>query len=334
MVEEAQAFTAGGSAALTQAQRSRLSSTISSIAKRGGFVWVGIEDPEGDEVDALAQELGLHPLAVADAASGKQQPKVQEYEEHLFVVMWALDYAKVDAELAIDQIFAFVREGLVVTVVHHSGRGKGRRGNDEHGIADALTDADAEHGVLGGLYAIMNHVVAGYTEVSDHVEDELEKLEKQVFDSQTRENVRAIHRLRQQIGKAQRAISGLATALDAGREHLKTLAVGHERVEPYFRDLLDDLVGTNQLIGDQDRALDGVLSSHENNVASRQNDDMRKISAFAALLAVPTVVAGLYGMNFKNLPGVGWSFGWLVTIGAILVLDGAMYWAFKRRDWL
>lgn len=126
----------------------------------------------------------------------------------------------------------------------------------------------------------------------------------------------------------------LAAALRESTQHLETVTVGKDRIGPYLQDLLDDAAGTAALINNQSQALDAILSSHENNVSARQNKDTRTISAFAALLALPTLIAGLYGMNFKNIPLVQWQYGWLVVGGAIIVVDIVIYLMFKRRHWL
>lgn len=327
--ERAIAFCDGESEPLDPAQGQDLAEAIDAVAKRGGFVWIGLHDPDEAALRELADLFKLHPLAVADAVSGKQQPKVQMYDEHLFVVLWALVYPKLSEQFTIGQTFLFVRDGLIITVQRNGGADE-----MDFGAVLEATHADLDHGVLGAFYGIVNSVVAGYTEVADHIESELEGLEEQVFDRHARDNVRRIYRLRQQIGKAQRAVAGLSVSLETSREQLSDLTVGHEKIDPYFRDILSDLVGTNQLIGDQDRALDGVLASHENNEASRQNEDTRKISAIAALLSVPAVLAGLFGMNFQNLPGVDWQYGWETLVAVILIIDGVMFGSFKKRHWL
>ncbi len=329
MISEIAGFGDGRRESLTGLPLGQLPSTIDRLAKLGGFVWISLDDPDAAELESLGALLGLHPLAVADAASGRQQPKIQSYEEHLFVVLWMLIRPADSDEVTIAPTFLFVRDGLLVSVRRGGGAG-------QHDFSAMLDAAFAElgHGAVGALYAIMHGIVEGYTEVTDLMESDLETLETQVFAEETTENVRQIYRMRQQIGRVQRAISGMSVSLGVSREHLRDLIVGHERVEPYFQDLIDDLVGTNQLIGDQDRALDGVLASHENNVAVRQNNDTRKISAFAALLSVPAVLAGLFGMNFTNLPGVSWAFGWEVLVAVIVVIDVVMYVMFKRRRWL
>lgn len=314
---------------LTAAQRKNPRAATLAAKRAGGFVWIGLEDPDAKEMGELAEALGLHPLPVADAVTGKQQPKIQSFDDHLFVVLWALMNPGIDKPVTVGEVFVFVRDGMLLTVQRNAGKQPLEIEKIFRGVETQLAE-----GAVGGLYGIMSHVSAGYTETASDVEKELEKIETQVFDNHRKESGERIYRLRQQIGKLQRAVSSLASALEASKDHLGALVVGHEKLEPYLRDLLDDLSGTGQLVSDQGAALDGVLSSHENNVASQQNDDTRKISAFAALLSVPTVLAGLYGMNFKNLPGVRWSFGWLAVVVAVLVLDAIMFVNFKKRHWL
>lgn len=329
MIEEIAEFHGGQRESLVDSPHATLPKRILTAKRRGGFVWISLIEPNAAEFSEFADLLGLHPLAAGDAVSGKQQPKIQAYDEHLFVSLRALTGADRFLDIAIAPTFLFVREGLLITVQHN-------RGSDAAGFGAVLDDAAAgiDHGVVGALYAIMRSHVEVYTEVADRIETELEKLENQVFDERVREGDRQIYRLRKQIGRIQRAISGMSVALETSKEHLSNLTVGHEPVEPYFRDLIDDLAGTNQLVADQDRALDGVLASHQNNVAILQNADTRKISAFAALLSVPAVLAGIFGMNFKNLPGVDWTYGWEVLIAVIVVLDIVLFLAFKRRHWL
>ncbi len=295
--------------------------------EQGKFVWICLDDPDEDELNSLAKTFDLHPLALADAISGKQQPKIQFYDEHLFVVLWTLRGPNGSQTIELGQLFLFVRSDLLLIV---------RRNAGDSDLGAVVEDALNRLGPtsLDALYSVMSSVVAGYTAQTDHIEQELQKLETQVFDGTVHESIEPIYRLKQHIGRLQRAISGLAASLVASMDHLKNISVGDERVEPYLRDLLDDLAGTNQIISDQDRALDGVLASHESNVAIRQNDDTRKISAAAALLSVPTVLAGLYGMNFDNLPGASSTYGWGVLLGVIVAIDSVLYVIFKRRRWL
>jgi magnesium transporter len=187
---------------------------------------------------------------------------------------------------------------------------------------------------MSAVYEVMANIARGYTEVSSVIEKELEALEAQVFDEDQKDDSKRIYALRKQIGKVNRAVSGISTSLANARAHFDKLSIGNERVGVYFQDLIDDLTGTDQLTTDQNSALDGVISTHENSVASQQNTDARKISAIAALVAVPAVVAGLFGMNFKNLPAVSWAFGWELSVVIILAFDLCAFLFFRRRRWL
>jgi magnesium transporter len=320
--------TTGAPKSLGAAAQKSLTATVAAAKRSRKFVWIGLEDPDEAEMRALADELGLHPLATVDAITGKQQPKIQSFDEHLFVVMWMLRRTR-SAKLGIGELFLFVREGLLVTVQRDMGA---------HPLAvDEIleaTETSLNAGAVGGMYGLMASVASAYSEVASDVETQLEQLEAQVFNSKTAEDGEKIYRLRQQIGKLQRAVASMARALETSRDRVTELAVGNTAIHPYLHDLLDDLAGTAQLVSDQREALDGVLSSHENNVASQQNVDTRKISAIAALLSVPAVLAGLAGMNFKNLPGVNWTYGWEALVAIILVIDGVMFVNFRRRRWL
>jgi magnesium transporter len=303
-------------------------SAIATAKKAGGFVWIGLEDPDEKEMADLAERLELHPLPTLDATTGKQQPKIQSYDQHLFVVMWLL-HRSPQSRLRVGELFMFIRDGLLVTVQ------RDMRGHpvDVPQILEA-TETSLHAGSVGALYGVMANIANTYSDLASDVEKDLEHLEHQVFDQNEKDDGAMIYRLRQELGKLQRAVSSFAKALETSRDRLDKLAIGNKALEPYLRDLLDDLAGTAQLVSDQGSALDGVVSSHENNVASQQNDDTRKISAFAALLSVPTVIAGLYGMNFKNLPGVNWTFGWESVAAAVIILDVVMFINFKRRHWL
>lgn len=318
----------GASKPLTVAAQKSFGATIAAAAKSKGFVWIGLEDPDEKEMRALAEQLGLHPLATIDAITGKQQPKIQSFDEHLFVVMWMLRATRTQ-KLDVGSLFLFVRDGLLVTVQ----RDMGKHPLVIEDILDA-TETSLKAGAVGGMYGLMANVTNTYSGIASDVEGELEDLERQVFDMATTEDGEKIYRLRQQIGKLQRAVSSMAKALETSHDRVSRLAVGNKALEPYLHDLLDDLAGTAQLVSDQRSALDGVVSSHENNVASQQTIDTRKISAIAALLSVPAVLAGLAGMNFKNLPGETWVYGWEALIAVILVVDALMFVNFRKKGWL
>ena len=232
-------------------------------------------------------------------------------------------------DIALGQTFLYIGDGWLLTVQ--------RADEEEPTDLRALVQespTELRDSPMAAAYVIMAEIVDGYAKAAADVETDLEELEEQVFTESTTEDHKRIYRVRKDIGRIDRAVSSIAAALRESTDHLDAMTVGHEHVVPYLHDLLDDAAGTAALINNQSRALDAILSSHENNVSARQNKDMRTISAFAALLALPTLIAGLYGMNFKNIPLVQWQYGWLVIAAAIIVVDITIYIMFKRRRWL
>ena len=297
--------------------------------KRHGFVWLHLVDPDEDTVKEARETLGIHPTAAADVVSGRQQPKVQKFAEHLFILLWSVLRDENSDDLVLGQTYVYIGDGWLITVQ----RGEGGKLTDLPGL---LRDApeSMRNAAMPAAYTIMAEVVDGYAKAAAEVETHLQELEEQVFDDATQEDHRRIYKVRKDVGRIDRAVSSIAAALRESTGHLDALTVGTEQIVPYLHDLLDDAAGTAALINNQSQALDAVLSSHENNVAARQNKDMRTISSFAALLALPTLIAGLYGMNFKNIPLVQWQYGWMVIAAAIVVVDVVIYTMFKRRGWL
>ncbi|WP_159602144.1 CorA family divalent cation transporter [Agromyces humi] len=304
---------------------------VAKAKRHHGFVWLHLVDPEEQTVDRARETLGIHPIAAADVVSGRQQPKVQKFAEHLFILLWSILPRGDSGDLVLGQTYLYIGDGWLLTVQ----RGEGGELTD---LPRLLNDApeNLRNAAMPAAYTIMAEVVDGYAKAAADVESDLESLEEQVFSEGTTEDHRRIYEIRKDIGRIDRAVSSIAAALRESTQHLEALTVGNDQIVPYLHDLLDDAAGTAALINNQSRALDAILSSHENNVAARQNKDMRTISAFAALLALPTLIAGLYGMNFKNLPFVQWQFGWLAVAAAIVVVvvDVVIYLMFKRRHWL
>lgn len=296
--------------------------------RRRHFVWLHLVEPDEDTVRQARDVLGIHPTAVADVVSRRQQPKVQKFDEHLFVMLWNVLRTEDDA-LLLGETYLYIGEGWLLTVQ----RGNGAELPD---LPRLLADAppDARNDTMPAAYTIMAQIVDGYAKAAADIETALEELEEQVFSESSREDHRRIYRLRKKIGRVDRAVSSIAAALHESTRHLETLKVGTEQIVPYLHDLLDDAAGTAALINNQSKGLDAILSSYENSVAARQNQDMRTISAFAALLAVPTLIAGLYGMNFDNIPLVQWQYGWVAIGCAIVAIDLVIYGLFKRRRWL
>ena len=293
----------------------------------GGFTWIGAVDPSAE---ALRDDLGLHPLAVEDVIGGRQQPKLQWFGDQLFIVLWRLRLTGEHRPIAGSELFLFARDGLLITVE------RSQSGVPPLDVANLLDAAQPplRGNALGALYAVVSAVIEGYVAVGAYFEDELEPLEDQVFDETQEDDAARLYRLRRDVGRVGRAVASIATSFESNRDKLQDYAQQHPTLIPYILNLVDDLVGAARLTADQESALDGVLTTHENSVASQQSSDSRTIAAIAALLAIPTVISGIYGMNFADLPLIQLRLGWIVVIVVIIVLALWAYFTLKRRRWL
>lgn len=291
-------------------------------------------NPTDAQLDDLAERFDLHPLIIDDLRMGRQQPKFERLGSHLYLSLWDLD---ADADADADRDAPDPISGLALIFDEH------RLLLVQQGPRERLRDLDA---VLSGtgavpvtstisaVYRVLDAVVSDFVELGAGIESELDSVEEEVFDSGVREDYRRIYRLRQRIGQIDRAASGLADAVRSARAEIQSLTESEPALRPYFVHLENDAVGIARLATAEHSGLDAVVSSHESNVSTRQNRDMRTISAYAALLAIPTVVAGVYGMNFKDLPLLHLGLGWLIMIGVMIVADVGIYLLFRRRGWL
>lgn len=286
-------------------------------------------NPDRAALTAVQEEYGLHPLIVEDLLEGRQQPKAESLDGALCLSLWDIDRHG-DDPATTDVDLAIIFTPSVLLLVQ---RGEATHMRD----LDALLTSPGTVAVdspVSAAYRLLEAVVRDFVILAAELEHDLDELEIEVFDRSRREDYRRIYRLRQRIGRIDRAASGLASALDRARKDIETVTEEAQGLRPYFVHLELDALGVAELATAQHGSLDAVVSSHESNVAARQNQDMRTISAFAALLAIPTVIAGLYGMNFKNLPGVHWEFGWLAVAVVTIVIDVSAFVMFRRRGWL
>lgn len=294
-----------------------------------GWSWSRLVNPDPRELVVVQKRFDLHPIVIADLEGERQHPKLERFGDCLYLTVWDVDvdsdgHPKTGTELAL--IFTD-RELLIIQ------RGAAAQLRD----LDALLTAQGPLPVtspISAVYRVLDAVVRDFVELAARVERELDDVEVEVFDSEVHEDYRRIYRLRQRIGRIDRAIAGLAEALEVGRREFEDAIAGEPELRPYFIHLAHDADGVNRLATAEHAALDAAVSSHESNVAARQNKDMRTISAFAALLAIPSVVAGVFGMNFDNLPTTQWEYGWLAIGIGIVALDLVVYLMFRRRGWL
>ncbi|MFD7529562.1 MULTISPECIES: magnesium/cobalt transporter CorA [unclassified Streptomyces] len=295
------------------------------------FLWIGLHEPTEKEFDLVSSEFGLHPLAVEDALSAHQRPKLEVYDDSLFAVIKPVVYEQSSDTVTTDELMAFIGDSFVVTVRHGEGAP----------LAAVRRRLEAEpevlkHGPTAVLYAISDAVVDHYIEVAGELQVDLEELETEVFapvgGADTKSTAARIYTFKRQILEFRRA----AGPLSAPMARLAGAGVPfvHEHSQPFFRDVSDHLTRANEYVEGLDRLLSDILSAHLAQVGVRQNDDMRKISAWAAMAAVPTMVAGIYGMNFEHMPELRWVWAYPAVIAVMAAVVFALYRQFKRRGWL
>jgi magnesium transporter len=294
----------------------------------GDFVWIGLHEPSEDEMDLVALALGLHRLAVEDAVRAHQRPKLERYDgDVLFMVVKTLWYVPQDNAVETGEIAVFVGSNYVVTVRHGAGADLRftRRELEEH--TEVLG-----HGPFAVLYSVCDSVVDHYATVAAALEDDVDQIEMSVFSKSRRNVSEQIYILKREMTEFRRAVLPLREPLSKLAQ--RQVAGMPNEAAPYFRDVLDHCVRVQEQV----EALDNLLSSaHDAQMARtsvQQNDDMRKISAWVAIAAVPTAVAGIYGMNFTHMPELDWKYGYPFTMAIMTLVCVLLFRAFKRSGWL
>jgi magnesium transporter len=302
-----------------------------------GFIWIGLKDPSPAEFAEVNTELDLHQLAVEDAVKGNQRAKIEQYESSLFVVLKTLRYIEASSDIETGEVMVFTGDRFVVTVR----RGEG---NPLAGVRARL-EHDEERLALGPvsvLHAVMDSVVDNYVLVDREVGIDLDTIEAQVFSEDTTADAKAIYRLKREVLEFRRASWPLADDL----AHFMERGAGRHLpadLKHLFRDVGDHLRQVNDHVETYDRLLTDVLTAHRTGVSEQQNADMRKISAWVAIAAVPTMVAGVYGMNFENIPELQASvrlgdtefqYGYFVVLGLMVGACLYLYRRFKQSGWL
>jgi magnesium transporter len=292
------------------------------------MVWIGLHEPSEDEFDAVRREFNLHELAVEDAMKGHQRPKLEVYDQdNLFVVLKTARYFESDV-LEFGEILIFVGDHYVVTV--------------RHGEATPLHDVRLrleknpellKCGTGSVLHAIVDKVVDDYTPVLTNLDVDITELEAQAFGDESPMGLtERIYRLKRQVISLHRSTAPL-------QEPLSRLSDGRfevidDNMRPYFRDVYDHLVRAVQTADNYRELLTSILEANLTQVSVRQNEEMRKISAWAAILAVPTLIAGVYGMNFQNMPELKWQYGYPLAVAVMFGICIGLYTFFRRIDWL
>jgi magnesium transporter len=290
------------------------------------FVWVALRDTDAVEMKEMQEQFGLHELAVEDAVLGKQRPKLEEYGDALLAVLQTLEIH--DGELRIGEMYIFAGPNYVLS----------SRRNSEKGFTEvrARTEREPEllrHGSGYVLYALMDAVVDRYVPVLEALESELETLEERIFTSgSARANIQALYELKQKLGVVKHATGPALEAvgkLFGGRVPMVCLNLGE-----YFRDIYDHLIRLNQGIDTARDTIATAISVNLSMIALQENETTKKLAGYAALIAVPTLIVGIYGMNFEHMPELHWTFGYPFSLALMAGIDVYLYLRFRRAGWL
>jgi magnesium transporter len=304
-----------------------LPALLGKATEDGDFVWVGMYQPESGELDEVAAVFGLHPLAVEDAVSAHQRPKLESYGDSLFLTLKTLWYVDEEDAVETGEINMFVGARFVVTVRHGEGSGLHDARLSLEGREQVLA-----HGPSAVVYAVCDTVVDRYEEVAAALEIDVDEVETSVFSpARTDDSVR-IYTLKREIAEVRRAVLPLREPM---RRFASALVPGiHSEAAPFFRDVADHLSRTAETIDNLDSLLSTAFDAYLARISVQQNEDMRKLSAGAALVLVPTLIAGIYGMNFDRMPELHWTFGYPFALGLMVGVSlGLLAW-FKKSGWL
>ncbi len=297
------------------------------------FVWIGLHEPDQHQMQAVADVFGLHELAVEDAVHAHQRPKLERYDNTLFLVLKTVNYVPhesvVNAREIVEtgEIMVFVGPDFVVTVRHgeHTGLAGVRKRLESSSALLAL-------GPYAVMHAIADHVVDSYLEVTEMVETDIDAMEEDIFSPRTQTEIETIYLLKREVVELRRAVSPLTVALQRiGTDHNDLIS---KEIRRYMRDVLDHTISASDRITSYDELLSSLVQAALGKVAMQQNVDMRKISAWVAIAAVPTMIAGIYGMNFDNMPELHWAWGYFVVLAVMAVVCGALYRTFRHNHWL
>jgi len=301
--------------------------------ERGGFVWLGLYEPDEAELGSIAARYGLHPLAVEDAVYAHQRPKLEQYDDALFMVLKTARYVEHEELTATSEVvdtgevMVFLGAHYVITVRHgeHGGLTELRHRLEDQ--PDLLCQGPA-----AVLYAVSDFIVDHFVEVAAAVEEDVDELESSVFSNDRRNDIGRLYQLKRELLQLRRAVSPLEMPLQRLAE--RELDVIPAAMRSYFGDVLDHAIRVRDQVGGLDELLTSILQASIARASLTDNEDMRRISAWAGIIAVPTAIAGIYGMNFKFMPELDWRYGYPLVLCVIAVLCLLLYRGFKRNGWL
>lgn len=296
------------------------------LARKDCILWVAVRDPETHELDQLEEQFDLHPLAIEDAHHGHQRPKFEEYGDSLFFVMHMIEPD--GDELSVGEVNIFVTGNYVLSV----------RSRSERNFQDVRTRCEREpelmrHGTGYILYALMDAVVDRYFPILDDIETQLETIEDQIFSGKSPgANIEALYGIKQDLMTLKHATAPLLEAVSklyGGRVPQVCTGLGE-----YYRDVSDHLVRINQSIDAAREMVTTAISVNLSLITLQENEVTKRLAGYAALVAVPTLIAGIYGMNFQHMPELAWQWGYPLSLTAMAIIDGYLFYRFRKAKWL
>jgi magnesium transporter len=300
---------------------------LRQAAGPGEFVWIGIHEPEPGDMERLQSLFGLHELAVEDAQMAHQRPKIEDYDQDVFIVLRTAHYHEDREEVHFGEIHLFAGPGYVITVRHGPGSELASARQRLEARPDLL-----KLGAASAIWAVLDKVVDDYIPVVDAIEDDIEEVEKDVFDDDIPAPTARIYHLKREVIEFHRAVwpllSPLGTLEQGGYERIP------EELRRFFRDVADHARRVDEQVSSQRELLTSVLEANLALVSVNQNEVVKKISAIAGIIAVPTFIASVYGMNFDNMPELHWHLGYAAALALMAVCVVALVSFFRRIDWL
>lgn len=296
-----------------------------------GFVWLSLKEPTEEHMLRIAAEFDIHELIVEDTVTAHQRPKLERYDDQLFMVIRSVQYADqhevADRRQIIDtgEVQMLVGRKFIITIRHETGL------PDPQHKVDADPDLRAS-GPLALAWATADHLVDEYLRISELLEIEVERLEEEVFTANASFDIEQIYTLKREILEMRHAVDPLLPALRALLQDNKDLI--KKQLRSYFRDVLDHAIIAADRVDSYDERLSALINAGVAMVSLRQNRDMRTISAVVGMAAVPTLIAGIYGMNFEHMPELDTEYGYYFTLAFIALAVLAMWWWFRRNNWL
>jgi magnesium transporter len=300
---------------------------MEACRKPGAFTWIGLYEPTEEEFESIRSEFDLHELAVEDAIHAHQRPKLEVYGEMVFIVLKTARYVDPEEVVRLAEILIFLGEDYVITVRH----------GETSELKDVRQRLEQEpellaHGPGAVLHAIVDKVVDDYTPAIIGLGEDIDEIENQVFSGERANPAERIYKLKREVLEFGHAVGPLVDPVDRlAKGHYEVI---HPEVRTYFRDVNDHLLRAHEQLENFRDLLTSVLSANLAQVTVRQNEDVRKISAIVAIVAVPTMIAGIYGMNFEHMPELGWTFGYPLVLAVMAAICFTLYRYFKRVGWL